>query len=81
MNILAGLFFLLFGAVTCWRTAREVREGEAYLVTSAAGDGLLGHAGKAEQPVAFWFNVSLHALLAVAAAMGGAWILLNSTGH
>jgi hypothetical protein len=71
MRYLVGSFFLLFAGIHARRISKWLREGEAFLVIDAAGEGLLGGAGKSDQPKAFWFNVALNSLIAIAAACFG----------
>ena len=75
MRYLVSFFFLIFAVINARRIWRWIREGEAYLVVSAAGDGLFGRADKLDQPFAFWFNIAAHCVVVTAAALGGLWIL------
>jgi hypothetical protein len=79
MKYLVGIFFLIFAVINGRRTINEFREGEAYLVVSAAGDGLAGRAARSEEPVAFWFNIAVHGVVVTAAALGGLWFLFWAT--
>ena len=75
MKYLVGIFFLIFAVINTRRINRWIREGEAYLVVSAAGDGLLGRANRQEQPRAFWFNIAANSLVVIAVGIGGIWML------
>ncbi len=80
MKYLVGIFCLIFAVINARRIRRWVREGEAYLIVSAAGDGLFSRADRQDQPWAFWFNIAANCLVVTAAALGGIWILFGRVG-
>jgi hypothetical protein len=77
VKYLVAVFFLIFAVINGRRIVWWIREGEAYLIVSAGGDGLLGGADRNDHPVAFWFNIAANSVVAAAAAIGGIWILLD----
>ena len=77
MKYLVAIFLLVFAVINARRVTRWVRDGEAYLVVSAGGDGLFGRADRQDQPWAFWLDIAANCLVVTAAALGGIWILFN----
>ncbi len=47
------------------RLVGNVRNGELHMLTSAGGDGLAGHVGRADQPLLFWLVLVAKATLLI----------------
>jgi len=77
MRYFVGIFLLIFAVINSKRVLRWIGDGEAYLVISAAGDGLLGKADKLDRPTAFWFNIAVNGFVAIGAALFGIAILIG----
>jgi hypothetical protein len=75
MRYFLGGFFLLWSVLTARYVLRWIRDGEAYLVMSVGGEGLVGRADRLEEPVQFWFNIAFNYLIMVAAAVFGIAVL------
>jgi hypothetical protein len=63
--------------VNAWQTLRWMREGEAYLIVSAGGDGLFGRSDRNESPISFWLVIGFHFLISAGATVLGIAIFLD----
>jgi hypothetical protein len=78
MKYLLATFFLIASAFHGRNLWRWIKDGESYLVMSVSGDGVFGRpASRADEPVQFWFNVSLNSLVIAGFAIFGFCFFLD----
>ena len=77
MRYLFGFFILIWAAINGRHIRRWLQDGEAYLVMSVSGDGLLGRANRADEPMQFWFNIVVQCLIVVCVVAFGFWLVLK----
>jgi hypothetical protein len=77
MRYLLGIFFLVWSVLTARYIQRWIREGEAHLVMSVGGEGLVGKANRLDEPVAFWFNVAINYLVVAVTGLFGIALLVG----